>query len=211
MDDRDLDPVAHEPAPRTPIQNLADAISQLTDDPEWMIAALTEKLRSMRAPAPPTEAEVQFLLSSSALTPAEISRISDRVARYILVLEGADSFLSALHVTWSLEQVSSYLGKPHADILAAVDQRRLYAVKIAQRMRFPVFQFAIGHPEPLMPHLPEVIEAAGETTNWASVVAFMETRRAELVAVAAQTPRAWLLDGGRFDEVEQLLNATHRH
>ncbi|MEU4014833.1 hypothetical protein AB0E56_06145 [Microbacterium sp. NPDC028030] len=203
-DDRTTDTNPSESSVRA----LVDAISRLTDDPEWLIAALTDMLRAMRAPVPPTKAEVEYLLSSGAFTPTQVSRISDRVVRGSLTIEGAESFLSALHATWPVEQVASYLDKPADHVLRAVDERELYAVTIAQRLRFPVFQFNIGHPEPLIPHLRELVEAVGTQRNWISTAAFMATRQASLVAVAMQTPRDWLLDGGSFDDIQQILDSA---
>ncbi|HWU29995.1 MAG TPA: hypothetical protein VN041_13015 [Microbacterium sp.] len=209
MDGQDFDRTVNAQASATSVRALVDVISRLTDDPEWLIAALTEIMRAMRAPVPPTEAEVEFLLSSAAFTPTQLSRIREEVARGSLTLAGAESFLAALHATWSLEQVARYVDKTTDDVLTAVKVGKLYAVAIAERLRFPVFQFNIGRPEPLIPHLPELIEAAGTQWSWISVVAFMETRQASLVAVAAQTPRAWLLDGGSFDEIKQIIDSAH--
>lgn len=162
----------------------------------------------MRASVPTTEAEVEYLLSSSAFTPTLLSRIRDRVVRGSLVLEGAESFLSALHATWSLEQVVSYMGSSRNEVLAAVDDGQLYATKVGQSFRFPVFQFNIGRPEPLLPHLPKFIEAVHGRWNWISAAAFMQTPQESLIAVAKQTPRAWLLDGGNFDEVNQIIDTV---
>lgn len=209
MHNRDDDQTTDTQPSASSIQELVDAISQLTDDPDWLIAALAEMLATIRAPTPPTEAEVTYLLSSSAFTPAQLSRISDGVARGALTLAGAESFLSVLHATWSIEQVASYLDTSRDDVRAAVEGGQLYAIVIAQRLRFPVFQFNIGQPEPLIPHLPELIEMVCDRWSWISTVAFMETRQASLVAVAQLTPRAWLLDGGSFDDIKQIIVSTH--
>jgi hypothetical protein len=206
VDDQNDDQTTDTQPSASSIQGFVDAIRRLTDDPEWLIVALTETLTSMRPTVPSTEAEVGYLLSSGAFTPTQVSRISHTVARGALTLIGAESFLSALRRTWPIEQVASYLDKSTDDIVSAVDQRKLYAVEIAQRLRFPVFQFNIGHPNPLIPHLPELIETISPQWSWISTAASMETRQASLVAVPSQTPRAWLLDGGSFDDVKQIID-----
>jgi hypothetical protein len=192
----------------TSIRRLVEAVCRLTEQPEWLITSLTETLTAMRAPVPPTEAEIEYLLSSSAFTPAQLSRIRDRVVRDSLTIAGAESFLSALHATWSLEQVASYMDSSRKEVLAAIEVGQLYATRIGQSLRFPVFQFSIGRPRPLLPHLPEFIESVRGQWNWISAAAFMETPQASLVAVARQTPRAWLLDGGSFDEIKQIIDST---
>ncbi|MFJ4044203.1 hypothetical protein ACIPV2_00475 [Microbacterium sp. NPDC089987] len=208
MERQDDDPTTAAWPSASSIHALVGAVCRLTDDPEWLIAALTEMLTAMRPPVPPTEAEVDYLLSSSAFTPTQLSRIRGRVAHGSLALEGAKSFLSALYATWSLEQVVSYMGSSRNEVLAAVEDGQLYAAKIGQSFRFPVFQFNIGRPEPLLPHLPEFIEAVHDRWNWISAAAFMETPQATLLSVSKLTPRAWLLDGGSFEDIKQITNST---
>ncbi|WCD91520.1 hypothetical protein [Microbacterium sp. nov. GSS16] len=162
----------------------------------------------MPTPTRLTAAEVEYLLSSSAFTPDQVTQTSDRVARGSLALAGAESFLSALYGTWTLTQVASFLGVSNPEVLGAVQRGELYVVSIAESLRFPVFQFDIGHPERLIPHLPELIAAVGGRWSWLSTVAFMETRQQSLVAATKQTPRAWLLDGGSFDDVKQIIESA---
>lgn len=192
------------------VRGLVRAICRLSASPEWLVAALTETLNAMPTPTRLTTAEVEYLLSSSAFTPDQVTQTSDRVARGSLALDGAESFLSALYGTWTLTQVANFLGVSNPDVLGAVAQGQLYAVSVADSLRFPVFQFDVGQPERVIPNLPELIATVGGRWSWLSTVAFMETRQQSLVAVAKQTPRAWLLDGGSFDDVKHIIESASR-
>ncbi|PKI89858.1 hypothetical protein CW368_11860 [Actinomycetales bacterium SN12] len=93
-------------------------------------------------------------------------------------------------------------------MLGAFQHGQLYAVPIAASLRFPVFQFDIGHPERVIPNVPELIAAVAGRWSWLSTVAFMETRQQSLVAGAKHTPRAWLLDGGSCDDIAQIMESA---
>lgn len=207
MNEQDGDRPIVVPPSASSIHGLVRAISKLTEDPEWLIASLTEMLTAMRPPAALTAAEVEYLLSSGAFTPAELSRTRDSVTRGSLALVDIETFLSALHATWSLEQVASYMGIAKGEVLAAVEDGQLYASKVGQSLRFPVFQFSSYGRQRLIPHLPEFIEAVHDHWNWISAAAFMETPQASLVALAKQTPRAWLLDGGSFEDIKHIIES----
>lgn len=187
------------------IQAFIDALIRLTDDPTWLLAALTETLAAMRPPGSPTEAEVEYLLSSGSFSPTEMVAIGRQVARGSLALDGAESFLSAIRATWSLEQVTGYLHMSADAVNSAVIEGKLYAVEVAQHLRFPVFQFNVGRPEPLIPHLPTLIDGVRDRWGWISTSAFMETPQDGLLAVARQTPRAWLIDGGDPDRIMNFI------
>ncbi|MBN8423101.1 hypothetical protein JF531_01025 [Microbacterium esteraromaticum] len=195
-----------EPRPED-VQAFVDALVRLTDDPTWLLTSLTETLASMHTPGVPTAAEVDFLLGSGAFSRSELATIRGRVARGSLALEGAQAFLSAVRATWSMDQVSGYLRWTTDAVRDAVDEGQLYAVEVAQHLRFPVFQFNVGHPQALIPHLPELIVATRGSWGWISFVAFMGTRQNALMTASRQTPRDWLIDGGGIGDVLDILRA----
>lgn len=51
------------------VQAFIDALIPLTNDPDGLLGSLAETLSAMRPPGSPTEAEVEYLLTSSAFTP----------------------------------------------------------------------------------------------------------------------------------------------
>jgi hypothetical protein len=164
----------------------------------------------MRPPGSPTEAEVGYLLSSGAFTPPEMAAISREVARGSLALDGAEAFLAAVRATWSFERVTEYLHMSAGEVNSAIVEGRLYAVEVGRHLRFPVFQFNVGRPQPLIPHLPTLIEAVRGRWGWTSTAAFMDTPQDSLLAAAGQTPRAWLIDGGEPDRVMNLIRLQDR-
>lgn len=103
------------------------------------------------------------------------------------------------------EHVTGYLRMSAGEVNSAIVEGRLYAVEVGRCLRFPVFQFNIGRPQPLIPHLPKLIEAVRGRWRWTSTAAFMDTPQDSLLAAARQTPRAWLIDGGDPDRVMSLI------
>jgi len=153
---------------------------------------------------------VNYLLESGTFTAEEIARIGQRVASGSLALQGAESFLVDLRATWSIEQAAEHLDMFPGVIKAAVVEGQILAVEIGQKLRFPTFQFNIGRPEPLIPHLSELIDTARGRWDWISTAALMRTRQSSLIAAAKQAPRDWLIDGGSFDQVGNIIESTDR-
>lgn len=203
-------PVGGSQPSREDVQDLIDAIDGLTDDPAWLISALTEAISAMEPPGTPSEAETRYLLAPGAFTTDELTKISREVARGSLILVGAETLLTGIRATWSVEQVSGYLQTSESAVVDAVRDGRLYVVEISNRLRFPTFQFNIGRPEPLIPHLEELVAAIGNRWHWVSVVSFMQTPQEDLIAVARQTPTAWLADGGHVEAVLKIIQTIER-
>lgn len=190
------------------VQNLVDAIVRLADEPAWLISALTEAIAAMEPPGTPSEAETRYLLASGAFTSEELTKISREVARGSLILNGAEALLTGIRATWSVAQAAGYLQTSESALVDAARDGRLYAVEISSRLRFPTFQFNIGRPEPLIPHLDELVAAVRNRWHWLSVVSFMQTPQADLIAVARQTPAAWLAGGGDVDAVVKIIQTA---
>lgn len=191
------------------VQTLVGAIVRLTDEPAWLISALTEAIAAMEPPGTPSEAEARYLLASGAFTSEELTKISREVARGSLILNGAEALLTGIRATWSVAQTASYLRTSESAVVDDARHGRLYAVELSNRLRFPTCRFSIGRPEPLIPHFEGLVAAIRDRWHWLSVVSFMQTPQEDHIAVARQTPTAWLVDGGSVDAVVTIIQTTN--
>lgn len=191
------------------VRRLAEAVARLGNDSEYFLQALTDMLLAMKPISRErlTESDVRFLIESGAFTAESWAETSASVDRGSLQLGAAEAWLSRLSATMSLDDVSGFLGWGEEAVRAAVAERRLYAVDISGRLRFPAWQFNIGHPNELIPGLTEVIEVVTPRWDWHSVAGFMATPQSSLVAEGRKTPVEWLRDGGDVKKVREIVES----
>jgi hypothetical protein len=191
------------------VRRLAEAVAHLANDPDYFLQALTDMLLAMR---PVTrnrhsEDEVRFLVESGDFTAETWAETSASVDRGSLQLSETEGWLMALFATRSLEDAAGFLGRSEEAVKAAVAEKRLYAIEISGRLRFPAWQFNVGSPEKLIPRLTEIIEVVTPRWGWRSVAGFMNTPQSSLVAEGRKTPVEWLRDGGDVNKVRQIVES----
>lgn len=189
------------------VRELARAISRLNNDPKWLLAALLEYLYSLQPVIPNrlTEAEKRFLIESGTFTPETLAETEAEVDRGSLQLDAIEGWLSHLLDTISLNDAAAFLGMAEDEVAGLVEEGRLYAEMVCERLRFPHWQFDVSKPGKVLPHLPEVIQAVSSDWQARSVAAFMATPQEDLVAEGRKTPTAWLRDGGDVQDVIDLI------
>ena len=154
-----------------------------------------------------TKQQELFLIASGDFTAEELSATQQDVAKGSLQLGVAEARLSLLCATLSLDHVMGFLGWEEDVVRDAISDDRLYAVAIADRLRFPAWQFNVGSPTKLLPGLTDVIRAVEPRWEWHSVSAFFATAQSSLVTEGRRTPAEWLRDGGDINAVIDLVQA----
>lgn len=193
----------------TSIQRLAEAVARLNNDAEWFVDALTEYLLTM-APISGdrlTEAQRQYLVESGAFTSESLAATSREVDRGSLQLSTAQVWLSQLSATMSLGDAADFLEWEPGEVQKATSERRLHAVELSGRLRFPTWQFRVGSPEKLLPGLSDLLRTFGSGWHWNSVAAFMNTPQPRLVATGRRSPVEWLRNGGDSEAVTEVIEA----
>lgn len=191
------------------VQALADAITRLNGDGDFIARALTESLLSER-PIEDEEAlspqEINFLISSGTFTAEEFEELSLSVARGYLPARAASSLLASLNQSMSADDAAAFLDLTPTELRELVSEGRLYAVNLASHQRFPSWQFSLSSPGKVLPHLKEIV-ALLEGQDWISVSGLMSTPQSTMVAHGEQTPVEWFRNGGDLDALEQILEA----
>ncbi|HEV7949041.1 MAG TPA: hypothetical protein VGP24_04660 [Glaciihabitans sp.] len=191
------------------VRQLTDAIARLANDPDYFVLALTDMLLAMEPITKSNHslAEIRFLIESGAFTAEEWAETSASVSRGTLQLGTAEWWLSRLLSTMSLEEVTGYLDWSEEEVRNAIDDGRLEAIEISDRLRFPTWQFDAASPEKLLPGLTEILAALDPGYRWYSTAALMATPQSALVAEGRKTPAQWLRDGGDVAAVQEILEA----
>jgi hypothetical protein len=220
MHDRSMvtnEPVSSQPGPaseaeaddvsRAVARELVRAICRLSNDPTWLTAAFLEFLHSVRPVEPNrlTKAQKRYLIQSGAFTEEGLAEAEASVDRGSLQLDVIRGWLIHLLDTNSLDETAGYLGMAEGEVVDLLEEGRLYAANVHGRFRFPNWQFDVSKPGKVLPHLPEVIQAARPDWHSQSLAAFMATPQEDLVAEGRKTPTAWLRDGGDVQDVIDLI------
>jgi hypothetical protein len=188
---------------------LSAAIVGLNNDAEWFTSALAEFIESRRPISGErlTKQQRDYLIQSGDFTEQELLETEQQVDRGELQLSEIQSFLSPLLATMSLEGASGYLGLDEAQLRAEIAAGRLHAVEISDRLRFPTWQFSIGHAQRLIPGLQEILAAVPSDWSWISLAALMATPQQDLVGEDRMTPAEWLRHGFSSARVVALLES----
>lgn len=186
---------------------LADAITRVNGDGDFIARVLTESLLAER-PISDEQAlshrEMDYLVSSGAFTPEGLDETKTLVARGALPAKVATALLASVHQTISTQDAQAFLGLTPADLCELVEVGGLLAVEVAGQQRFPSWQFSLGSPGKLLPHLSEIIALVGDQ-NWRSIAALMATPQSSMASEGHHTPIEWFRRGGSVDALEQLL------
>jgi len=193
------------------LQRLGDAIDHLAGDSEYIIRALTDRLLTLKPVTREgrlTQEQQRFLIESGTFTAETLATTQREVDRGGLQLGATEAFLSHVHATMSLDNVTGFLKWDEEAVRAAVSEGRLYAIEISGRLRFPAWQFDVGSPSKLLPGLTQIIGLITPRWQWQSAAGFMATPQRDLVARGRKTPIQWLRDGGDVDDVREIVEAS---
>ena len=193
------------------LRQLGKAVDDLKADTPYILRALTEMLRALRPVSVEGSARKQrmrYLIETGVYTAEELGATVTAVDRGALQLRVAETWLSQLCTTMSLEETTGYLGWSEEAVQAAVSEGRLYGVDISGRLRFPAFQFNVASAAKLIPGLTDIIEAVTPRWDWRSVAGFMATPQSSLIAEGRKTPVEWLRDGGDVNDVKKIIEAS---
>jgi hypothetical protein len=198
--------------PDDAVRHLAEAVAGLSNDGAYFVAALTEKLMSLKPveKSKLTKAQKRFLIESGSFTAEGLAAMQRDVAKGSLQVDAAETWLSQLCATLSLHDVSQILDRDEDTVRTAVSEGRLYAVEITGRLRFPIWQLDIRAAGRTIPGLTEIIEAIPPTRSWLRVSAFFATRQSSLVAEGRQTPTQWLSDNHDVEAVIEIITSDGR-
>jgi len=194
------------------MQRLADAITRVNGDGDYIAHVMADSLLAERPicdEPSPSRREVDFLVSSGALTPEKLDETRTRVSRGELPAGAATALLANLHRTMSSRDAGAFLGLTLERLGELVDAGQLLAVEVGGQRRFPSWQFSLGSPGKLLPHLREIIALVADR-NWRSVAALMATPQPSMVTEGQHTPTEWFRRGGSVEVFEQLLDLRDR-
>jgi hypothetical protein len=116
-----------------------------------------------------TEQQKSLLIELDAFTPEELAETTKEVQRGDLQLSTAEAFLSHLYGTLSLADTAGYLGWSDDAVSTAAEEGRLYAVEIADRLRFPYCPLSVSHNDKLLPGPAELTEVLTPRWSWQGV------------------------------------------
>jgi len=180
------------------IADFVDTVNDLGVDGRWLVQGFTDFLRRQKRGGGPgmTTEERKFVVESGAMTEAELVDSEKRVKKGSLEKSAGELWLRTYQETWSASTAAHFLGWTDDEVLAAAEEQRIYGIPVKDRLRFPRWQFSLGSPGRLIPHLETVLPILTEHWDWISISAFMSVRQHSLVAEGRKTPRSWLRDGG---------------
>ena len=173
-------------------------MNDLGVDGRWLVQGFTDFLRRQKRGGGPgmTTEERKFVVESGAMTEAELVDSEKRVKKGALEKSAGELWLRTYQETWSASTAAHFLGWTDDEVLAAAEEQRIYGIPVRDKLRFPRWQFSLGSPGRLIPHLETVLPILTEHWDWISISAFMSVRQHSLVAEGRKTPRSWLRDGG---------------
>jgi len=209
------DAAGHEAHPITldpsddAVTEFVDTVNALGVDGRWLVGGLTDFLRRQKRGGGPgmTAEERKFVVESGAMTEAELVASERSVARGSLEKSAGELWLRTYQETWSTNTAAQYLGWTQKEVLAAAEEPRIYGIPVRGRLRFPRWQFSLGSPGKLIPHLETVLPILTEHWDWISISAFMSVRQHSLVAEGRKTPRSWLRDGGDPGAIADIIES----
>lgn len=180
------------------IADFVDTVNDLGVDGRWLVQGLTDFLRREKRGRGPgmTAEERMVVIESGAMTEAELEESERDVARGWLEENAGELWLRTYQETWSGDTAAEFLGWTRDELMKAAQDQRIHGVPVRGRLRFPRWQFSLGSPGRLIPHLETVLPILTEHWDWISISAFMSVRQRSLVAEGRKTPRSWLRDGG---------------
>ena len=191
------------------VKNFVNAVNALGADSRYLLGSLASFTWTL---APVTanglsDEQKAVLIESGVFTADTLAETQADIDRGGFQLSSIESWLSEMRETLSLQSIAAFLGRDENDVKRAVAERRLYAVEIAGRLRFPAWQLSLRSPGKVLPHFETLLPALEERWGWISISRFFATRQEDLVAKGRKTPAAWLEDGGDPDAVRRIVQS----
>lgn len=193
------------------LADLGTAINRLGGHTSYIMRSLTEMLRAMRPvnlDRGLSGQQEQYLIESGAYTAESLTSASREVNQGVLQLSEAKAWLASLCATISLEEAAGFLEEDEESVRASVNAKRLHAVVVSGRLRFPIWQLSLGSQGKILPNLDQIIEAVTPQGDWQSVAGFMTTPQGDLVGEGRMTPIEWLRSGGDVDTVRAIIESA---
>lgn len=197
-----------DPARLERVAQLADAIVALGGDTDYIIDALTQKLRALRplsTKSSLSRTERRFLIETGVFTESEYEGIMTAIGRGVLQLDEVQSWMFRLLDTLSAEEAANQLELTDQELQQAVRGREVLVVTVSGRLRFPRWQFVAGPEGRLLPGLSALIPAISACGSFSSA-AFMHSPMEDLSGHGPRTPIQWLREGGDVGPVLELLS-----
>lgn len=144
------------------VRGLAEIAARLAGDPARIIEALTKMLTEIESGRPGHELttdQVRYLIETGAFIVSGGGEPSPPAAKAKVQLVITRGTYVDLLLSHSLSEVSMHLGWEEEDVLAAVDEGRLWSIEVLGLTRFPQWQFHWEAPEKILPGVPQIIEA----------------------------------------------------
>lgn len=192
------------------LEAFVTAVSRVTDAPDFIVAALTDRLASMEPIAKrPTLVAAQRLeaVKGGLITAEEVVALVDLLLLTSLDISELLRWTVELTRTRSMRETAVLLRWTDVEVAQAVEDRRLFAVEIDVLWRFPDWQFTYDTPDRLLPGLQELASVL-DAEQWELADAFMRTPQEAFSAKVARSPRDWLLTGGDVGAVLDAISTT---
>ena len=191
----------------------ATAVGRVADDPDFLVAALTDRLTGaepIAKRATVVAAERLEAVKGGLVTADEVVALVDLVLRNSLRIADVLRWTIELTRTRSLTETAALLRWSQAQVVEAVEDRRLVAVEINTLWRFPDWQFTYGTPDRLLPGLPNLATVM-KREQWELAGAFLRTPQATFGGWVDRSPRDWLLAGCDVQAVVDALGSYGDH
>lgn len=189
------------------VAKLVESVNALGADSRYLVDALERFTRTLEPvqPSALSAEDRRYLVESGTYTAAQLDAAEREIDEGGFQLGILSTWIAEMRDTLSLASVAAFLDRSEEDVRQNIADRKLYAVEIADRLRFPAWQFSLSSPGKLLPHLEELIPFLEKRWDWISVSRFFATRQEDLVEEGKMTPAAWLIDGHAPDEVISLV------
>lgn len=192
------------------LEAFVNAVLRVTEDPDFLIAALTDRLASMEPIAKrPTLVAAERLeaVKGGLITAEAVVALVDLVLLTSTQISEALRWTVELTLTRSFQEAAALLEWTDVEVAQSVEEGRLVAVRINTLWRFPDWQFTYSTPDRLLPGLPE-LAAVIKQEQWELAGAFMRTPQATFGGWVDRSPRDWLLAGRDVQTVLDALNSS---
>jgi len=189
------------------VRRLAEAIGDLTNDPDYFVDALASALETVE-PNDTTRQQilvevVQGLIEAGDFMVASKTTSSTTFVSGLKLELSRDDF-DIIQKSDSLSGTAAFLSWEQDAVMLAVFEGRLHKADVLGVPRFPSWQFDYARCAPLS-GLPAILQRV--PSHWTALQTdqFMRIRRSDLRGRGDQAPIAWLEAGGTVDAILELL------
>jgi hypothetical protein len=190
---------------------LADAVSRLGHEGGWFVDALTEAMLALR---PVNEGRLtpdqeRYLVESGDFTYQELARAQRNVDRGELHYDTLQAWMTQVLSTVSLYEMAELLQWSKRKVSDAAARGKLYAIEIAGRPRFPIWQLSLDQESRLLPGLDQVLGSIREDQGWVAISMVMALPHNSLISGGRQSPVEFLHGGGNPGVIARLVSNDH--